>query len=140
MRLSNSFGSSPLDPDSRKLVSARDYLEGLGRQVIIPAQKHGELLRAQLVFVTKGVFDSRLRRHLAAGAVQMHRAVVQELTPRLPQSLPASEIDAIARIAEMALDGLMIALLMRKGSKELAETKRAWAEFVDLLLARAGAG
>ncbi len=131
----HSLGSDPGKP-----VSARGYLEGLGRQVMIPAEKRGELLRAQVVFVTKAVFDTRLRKHLAARAAQMHRAVVQELAARLPQSLAASEIDALARMAEMTLDGLMIALVIRKGSKELAETKRAWAGFVDLLLARAGAG
>jgi AcrR family transcriptional regulator len=133
------FWLQSLAVDTRKLLSARDYLEDLGQQVIISAQKHGELLRAQVVFVTKAVFDSRLRKHLAAGAVQMHRTVVQELKARLPKGLPASEIDAMARMAEMTLDGLMIALVMRTGSKELAEAKRAWAGVVDLLLSHAGA-
>ncbi len=133
------FWLQSLAPDTRKLISARDYLEDLGRQVINSAEKHGELLRAQIVFMTKALFDSRLRRHLAAGAVQMHQAVVQALAARLPKNFPASEIDALARMAEMTLDGLMIALVMRKGPKEREQSKRAWTTFVDLLLARAGA-
>ena len=133
------FWLQSLTPDTRKLISARDYLEDLGQQVITMAQKRGEFLRAQVVFLTKAIFDPRLRQRLAASALQMHRVVVQELSVRLPKSLPASEIDAMARMAEMVLDGLMIALVMRQGSKELAESKRAWARFVDLLLWRAGA-
>ena len=132
------FWLRSLSPDTRKLISARDYVEDLGRQVTNSAEKHGELLRAQVVFVTKAIFDSRLRRHLAAGAVEMHRTVVKELTARLPKNLPASEIDAMARMAEMTLDGLMIALVMRRGPKEMAQSKRAWARFVDLLLSCAG--
>lgn len=133
------FWLQSLSRDTRTLLSARDYLEDLGQQVITSARKHGEFLRAQVVFVTKAVFDSRLRQHLAAGSIQMHRVVVQELSARLPKSLSTSEIDAMARMAEMTLDGLMIALVMRNGSKELAESKRAWIRFVDLLIAHAGA-
>jgi AcrR family transcriptional regulator len=128
-----------LTPDTRELISAHDYFEDLGQQVIISAQKHSEFLRAQVVFVTKAIFDPRLRRRLAASTLQMHRVVVQELAARLPKSLKASEIDSMARMAEMTLDGLMIALVMRKGSNELAESKRAWASFVDLLLSCTGA-
>ena len=133
------FWLQSLVMDTRKLISARDYLENLGQQVVISAQKHSEFLRAQVVFLTKAVFDPPLRRRLSASTVQMHRAVVQELAARLPKNLSASEIDAMARMAEMTLDGLMIALVMRKGSKELAESKRVWTRFVDLLLAHAGA-
>ncbi len=133
------FWLQSLTPDTRKLISASDYLEDLGQQVITMAQKRGEFLRAQVVFLTKAIFDPRLSQRLAASAFQMHRVVVQELSVRLPESLPASETDAMARMAEMVLDGLMIALVMRKGSRELAESKRAWVRFVDLLLWRAEA-
>jgi len=132
------FWLQSLVMDTRQLASARDYLEDLGQQVIISAQKHGEFLRAQVVFLTKAIFNPTLRRRLSASTVHMHRAVVRELAGRLPKNLSASEIDAMARMAEMTLDGLMIALVMRKGSKELAESKQAWARFVDLLLAHAG--
>jgi len=69
----------------------------------------------------------------------MHRTLAQELTARLPKGLSASQINTMARMAEMTLDGMMIALVMRTGPKEMAETKRAWAGFVDLLLASVGA-
>lgn len=132
------FWLQSLASDTRKLITARDYLEDLGQQVIISAQKNGEFLRAQVVFLTKAIFDPPLRRRLSASTVHMHRAVIQELAARFPKSLSASEIDATARMAEMTLDGLMIALVMRKGSKELAESKRAWTRFVDMLLSCAG--
>lgn len=133
------FWLQSLAVDTRKLLSARDYLEDLGQQLFNMSRKHAELLRAQVVFVTKAVFDSRLRDHLATVGNQMHRTLTQELTARLPKGLSASRINTLARMAEMTLDGMMIALVMRAGSKELAETKRAWADFVDLLLSRAGA-
>ena len=134
------FWLQSLAMDTRKLVSARDYLEDLGQQVIISAQKHGEFLRAQVVFLTKAVFDPPLRRRLL-GKYGSHASGRGPGTrgPSFRRACPASEIDAMARMAEMTLDGLMIALVMRKGSRELAETKRAWAGFVDLLLAHAGA-
>ena len=66
----------------------------------------------------------------------MYRVVVQWLSTRLPGTIPKSDIEAMARMIEMNLDGLMIALVMRKGPRELAESKRAWARFGDLLLAQ----
>lgn len=132
------FWLRSLAVDTRKLISARDYLEGLGRQLFILAQKHGEFLRAQVVFVTKAIFDTSARRRLETSAVQMHRVVVHELSKRLPTNLLASEIDALARMTEMTLDGLMIAVVMRKGSTELAQSKRVWSSFVDLLVASVG--
>ncbi len=121
--------------DTRERMSARDYLDDLGREVIELAQKRREFLRAQVVFLTKAIFDSRLSRRISASAAQMHRVMVEELKARLPKSVAASEIDAMARMAEMVLDGLMIALVMRGSSKERTESKQAWARFVDLLLA-----
>lgn len=133
------FWLQSLAPDSRNPVSARDYLEDLGQQLFKMSRKHAELLRAQVVFVTKAVFDSRLRDHLAAAGNQMHRTLAQELAARLPKGLSATQINTMARMAEMTLDGMMIALVMRTGPKEMAETKRAWAGFVDLLPASVGA-
>jgi hypothetical protein len=125
--------------DTRKLITARDYLQDLGQQVIKSVKKNDEFLKAQVVFLTKAMFNPPLRRRLSAGTVHMHRVVVQELAARLPKGLPDSEVEALARVAEMTLDGLLIALVMRTGSKELAATKKAWADFVDLSLSRAGA-
>lgn len=133
------FWLGSLSHETAKPTSARAYLEELGRQVITLAQKNSEFLKAHVVFLTKAIFDSRLGKLLAAGGLQMHRAVVRELAARLPESLPATEIDAMARMTEMTLDGLMIALVVHRKPKALAEAKRAWAQFVDLLLARAGA-
>ena len=128
-----------LATDTQKLVSARDYLEDLGQQVIKSVQKDGDFLRAQVVFLTKAMFNLRLRRRLSVSTVQVHRVVVQELAARLPKTLPESEVEALARMVEMSLDGLLIALVTRIGPKERTESKRAWTRFVDLLLTHTGA-
>jgi len=132
------FWLRSLAHDTKNLRSPREFLEDLGRQVITMATTRGGFLRAQVVIATKAIFDSRLRRRLGASATQMHRAVVEELAKRLSRRLPAREIEAMARMTEMTLDGLMIALVLRPGRKQLAESKRAWSRIVDLLLARAG--
>jgi len=85
------FWSRSLSLDTAKLPSARAYLEECGRQVIAMAHKRNGFLKAHVVFLTKAIFDAPIRQRLAAGAVQMHRVMVQELTARLPKNLPASE-------------------------------------------------
>jgi hypothetical protein len=62
--------------------------------------------------------------------------MVRELSSRLPPGLLVSEIEAMAHMVEMALDGLMIAVVVHRKPKDLTEAKQAWARFVDLLLAR----
>ena len=133
------FWLQSLAVDTRKLITVRDYLEDLGLQVMKSVKKNDEFLKAQIVFLTKAMFNPLLRRRLSASTVQMHQVVVRELAGRLSKGLPESEVEALARVVEMTLDGLLIALVMRTGSKELAETKRAWANFVDLLISRAAA-
>ena len=127
-----------LAPDVGERISARGYLEGLGRQVVALAREHNGPLRAHVVFLTKAIFDSRLRQRLASGAIEMHQAMVRELSTRLPKGRSAPEIEAMARMVEMALDGLMIAVVVRRRPKDLTESKQAWARFVDLLLGRTG--
>jgi AcrR family transcriptional regulator len=133
------FWFQSLTLDTKKPTSAREYLVDLGRQVITLSHKHSAFLRAHIVFLTKAIFDSRLRQRLVAGSLQMHRVMVQQFSARLPKSLSASEIDAMTRMVEMTLDGLMIGVVVYKGSKGLAETRRAWVRFVNLLIERAGA-
>jgi len=130
------FWLRSLSLDTGKPTSARKYLEQLGWEIIALARKRDEPLRAHVVFLTKGIFDARLRQRLEAGADHMHRVFVQELSARLPKGRSASEIEAMARMAEMGLDGLMIAVVVHRRRKDLAESKRAWARFVDLLLSR----
>lgn len=108
----------------------------VAKQVIELARKRETFLKAQAVFLAKAIFDVRLRNGVVSRAFQMHEALVQELSSRLPADLETTDINAVARIAEMMLDGLMIALLMRDSPKRIAELKRIWMRFVDLLLPR----
>ncbi len=68
----------------------------------------------------------------------MHRLVVEALRARLPLNVSDSEIESIARLAAMALDGLMINLVMR--TDERGQFQLTWTLMVDLLLAGAEQG
>ena len=104
-----------LELEGRQSRSARAYLDGLGQQLVRAAQGDPVLLKAQAVFVTRAIFDREMSARLSEGAADMHRLVVEALRARLPSDVSAAEIDSMARLAEMALDGLMINLLMRAG-------------------------
>lgn len=122
-----------LDLDARQPTSARAYLRGLGQQLLGAAQGHPALLKAQAVFLTRAIFDRELSARLSEGAADMHRLVVEALRSRLSSDASAADVESRARLAEMALDGLMINLVMR--AEERAQFRRAWKLLVDLLLA-----
>ncbi len=127
-----------LELEGRQPTSARDYLDGLGQQLVRAAQGDPTLLKAQAVFVTRAIFDREMNARLSEGVADMHRLVVEALRARLPSNVLDAEIESIARLAEMALDGLMINLVMRTG--EEPQFQRAWTLMVDLLLAGAKSG
>lgn len=127
-----------LELEGRQPTSARAYLEGLGQQLVRAAQDDPVLLKAQAVFVTRAIFDREMNARLSKGVADMHRLVVEALRARLRANVSDAEIESIARLAEMALDGLMINLVMRTG--EEPQFQRAWTLLVDLLLAGAKAG
>ncbi len=114
---------------------ARAYLDGLGQQLIRAAQDDPVLLKAQAVFVTRAIFDREMNVRLSEGAADMHRLVVEALRARLPSNASDAKIESIARLAEMALNGLMINVVTRTDERE--QLRRAWALLVDLLLAEA---
>lgn len=130
--------SQAISQGSGNSQSARDYLQELGQQVILLARERRNFLRANVVFLTKAIFDSRLRQRMAVGALQMHRLMTQTLSAKLPKTVSASEIEAAARMVEIALDGLMFRLAVIRTPTELAQSKRAWSSFVDLLVASVG--
>ncbi|MEO8737109.1 MAG: helix-turn-helix domain-containing protein [Edaphobacter sp.] len=116
--------------------SAHAYLDGLGQQLVRAAQDDPVLLKAQAAFITRAIFDRDMNARLAEGVSDMHRLVVEALRTRLSLSISLGEIETIARLAEMALDGLMINLVMR--TDEWAQLQHTWTRMVDLLLARVG--
>lgn len=124
-----------LELEGHQPTSARAYLDGLGQQLIRAAQDDPVLLKAQAVFVTRAIFDREMNVRLSEGAADMHRLVVEALRARLPSNASDAKIESIARLAEMALNGLMINVVTRTDERE--QLRRAWALLVDLLLAEA---
>ncbi len=125
-----------LELEGHQPTSARAYLDGLGQQLVRAAQDDPVLLKAQAAFITRAIFDRDMNARLAEGVSDMHRLVVGALRARLPLNISDGEIESIARLAEMTLDGLMINLVMR--TDEWAQFQHIWTRMVDLLLARAG--
>ncbi len=122
-----------LELEGQQPTSARAYLDGLGQQLVRAAQGDPVLLKAQAVFVTRAIFDREMNARLSEGVADMHRLVVEALRARLPSNVSDVEIELIARLAEMALDGLMINLVTH--ADEWVQFQHAWTLMVDLLLA-----
>ena len=127
-----------LELEGHQPTSARAYLDGLGQQLVRAAQGDPILLKAQAVFVTRAIFDREINARLSKGVADMHRLVVEALRARLPSNVSDAEIESIARLAEMALHGLMINLVTL--TDERAQFQHAWTLMVDLLLAGAKSG
>jgi hypothetical protein len=124
-----------LELEGHQPTSARAYLDGLGLQLVRAAQGDPGLLKAQAVFVTRAIFDREINARLSEGVAGMHRQVVEALRARLSANVSDAEIESIARIAEIALDGLIINLVMR--TDERAIFQHTWTQMVDWLLAGA---
>jgi AcrR family transcriptional regulator len=127
-----------LDLEGHQAASARAYLDGLGQQLVRAAQDDPVLLKAQAAFVTRAIFDRDMNARLSEGLANMHRLIIAALRVRLPPNVSDAEIESIARLAQMALDGLMINLVMR--TDELAQFRHSWTLMVDVLLAEAKSG
>lgn len=127
-----------LELEGHQPTSARAYLDGLGQQLVRAAQGDPVLLKAKAVFDTRAIFDREMNARLSEGVAEMHRLVVEALRARLPSNVSDAELESIARLAEIALDGLMINLVMR--TDERAQLEHAWTLMVDLLLAGAKSG
>jgi AcrR family transcriptional regulator len=122
-----------LDLDGRQPTSARAYLDGLGQQLARAARGDPALLKAQAVFFTRAIFDREMNARLCEGAAVMRRLIVEALRARLAANVSSAEVESMARLAEMALDGLMIALVTRADDQE--QFLQAWTLLVDRLLA-----
>ncbi len=124
-----------LEFEGHQPTSARAYLDGLGQQLVRAAEGDPALLKAQAVFFSRAIFDREMNARLSAGATEMHSLIVDALRARLPSEVSAAEIESMARLAEMALNGLMINLVMRTGEEQ--QFQQAWTLLVDMLLAGA---
>jgi hypothetical protein len=69
-----------------------------------------------------------------AGAALMHDRMLKELASRLPARVERRELDVVARIAAIALDGLMMAVVAAHSPAERNLSRRAWTPLVDLLI------
>ncbi len=125
-----------LELEGHRSTTARAYLDGLGQQLVRAAQDDPVLLKAQAAFTARAIFDRDMNARLVEGVSDMHRVVVEALRARLPSTIALDEIESIAGLAEMALDGLMMNLVMR--TEEWAQFQNIWTRMVDRLLAGAG--
>lgn len=128
------FWLESLSPDTAKTVSARVYLLQLGTQILNLAPQHMTFLRAHVVFLTKAMFDPVLRERLVGRSEEMHQRLTQELARRFPNNWSASKVDAVTRMVEMTLDGLMASVAVNNSAKALKDARQAWTRFVDLVL------
>jgi len=111
----------------------RGYLEGMGREMEVIS--HNErFLNAYFVFFIKGIFDSRVRERLAEGGFELHRHVMASLSRRLS---PEEDTEAVARLAEVILDGIALHHLLM-GDHEVLD--RAWHRFIDLVVGAQATG
>jgi AcrR family transcriptional regulator len=121
-----------LELEGHQPTSARAYLDGLGQQLVRAVEDDPLLLKAQAVFVTRAIFDHEMNARLSEGVADMRRLVVEALRVRLPSNVSDADIERIARLAVMALDGLMINLVTR--GEERVQFQHVWSLMVDLLL------
>lgn len=122
-----------LELEGEQSTTARDYLNGLGEQLLRAAQDDPTLLKAQAAFVARAMFDQEMNARLSEGVAEMHGLIAEALRVRLPSSVSGGEITSIALLVELALDGLMVNLVTR--NEEPACFRSAWALFAEKLLA-----
>jgi len=111
------------------------YLGRLQEDALDVMHTERRFLNAYFVFLTKALFDDRVRERFSAGALQMHEALRSALEPRLPPGTPPGEADEVARLAGAVLDGVALHHLVMEDHDRL---DRAWGRFMELLKARYG--
>ena len=115
-------------------TSARVYLLELGALMLALPQRRATLLKAHVVFLVKAVFDPQLQKRLAAGAALMQGRMLQELAARSPAGVERRELEIVAHIVAIALDGLMMAAVTARSPAERNLSRRAWTRLVDLMV------
>ena len=128
------FWVRSLASKSADRTSARTYLLQLGALMLALPQQRATLLKAHVVFLVKAVFDPQLKKRLAAGAALMQGRMLEELAARSPASVERRELDIVAHIVAIALDGLMMAVVTAQSPGERNLSRRAWTRLVDLLV------
>lgn len=128
------FWTQSLATEKKDTASARAYLLQLGEQILGLPRQRATFLKAHIVFLVKAMFEPRLHVRLAEGAEAMHCRMVSELAARLPKGLKPAEVEATARMVEMALDGLMMGIAAADSPEARILSRRAWEMFVLLLL------
>jgi AcrR family transcriptional regulator len=125
-----SLWSSRMTAPHLEGLGMRAYMEALGEAVIEVAGKERAFLNAYFVFVTRALFDERMRARLSVGMDELHRSMRAALAARLPSSVSAPLLDTLTRLLGVGLDGLGLHLLL---TSDEAELRKTWRMFVELI-------
>ena len=112
-----------------------EYLQTLKDDALEMIQTQRRFFNAYFVFLTKALFDPRVRERFSVGAFMMHDTLSAALEPRMPPGTPPEEADEIARLVGAVLDGISMHYMVMDDHDRL---DRAWGRFMDLLKARYG--
>ena len=112
-----------------------EYLQTLKDDALAMIQTERRFFNAYFVFLTKALFDTRVRERFSAGAFMMHDTLRAALEPRMPPGTSPEEADEVARLVGAVLDGISLHYMVMDDHDRL---HRAWGRFMDLMEARYG--
>jgi AcrR family transcriptional regulator len=103
------------------------WLTALGDATADMVERNRGFLNAYFVFLSKSLFDPKLRARLSFGA----EAMLSPIAAALRADRPAADAETLARLVAMMIDGYALHLLVMGGG---AEAQDAWKRFARLVL------
>lgn len=113
-------------------VAFNDWLSRAGQSVIRGEEMAPELVRAYFVFVGRALFDARLRKKVLSTSDDAHTVLSEIVREAYPGPLNVREIDDMARLVLVTLDGFAIHAHAFPERQEALLA--AWALFVRQLM------
>jgi AcrR family transcriptional regulator len=107
--------------------SMEAWLPALGDATADMVERNRGFLNAYFVFLSKSLFDPKLRARLSLGA----DAMLEPIAEALRTDRPGADAATLARLIAMMIDGYALHLLVMGGG---AEARDAWKSFARLVL------
>ena len=107
--------------------SMEAWLPALGDATADMVERNRGFLNAYFVFLSKSLFDPKLRARLSLGA----NAMLEPIADALRTDRPGADAATLARLIAMMIDGYALHLLVMGGG---AEARDAWKSFARLVL------